>query len=164
MALGTQEIVGGRVTHFGPRGQDTKYGAAYSRVDGSTELVYEFDFNDYPAASATNEMVVSIPASALIERVAVHALEAASTAAVSASLVIEHVTPANGSAVALASVNVANLTKGAHVLGAGAGVGVSVGADSVRQIRATGDLTAGKFKVVVKYRAATGDAAGVKTY
>ena len=107
-------------------------------------------------------MVVSIPASALIERVAVHALEAA--AGDLASLVIEHVTPANGSAVALASVAVADLTKGAHVLGAGAGVGVSVGAGSVRQIRATGALTAGKFKVVVKYRAATGDAAGVKTY
>ena len=47
--------------------------------------------------------------------------------------------------------------------GAGAGVGVSVGT-GVRQIRATGTLTAGKFKVVVKYRAATADAAGVKTY
>lgn len=161
MALGSQETVGGRVTHFGPRGQDAKYGAAYSRVDGSTELVYEFDFDDYPAASATNEMVVSIPASALIEQVAVHALEAA---AGTGPLVIEHVTPANGSAVALASVTTASLTEGAHVLGAGAGVGVSVGAASVRQIRASGTLTAGKFKVVVKYRAATADAAGVKTY
>lgn len=161
MALGSQENINGRITHFGPRGQDAKYGAAYSRVDGSTELVYEFDFNDYPAASATNEMVVSIPASALVESVAVHALEAA---AGTGPLVIEHVTPANASAVALASVTTANLTLGAHVLGAGAGVGVSVGAASVRQIRATGSLTAGKFKVVVKYRAATADAAGVKTY
>lgn len=161
MALGSQEIVGGRVTHFGPRGQDAKYGAAYSRVDGSTELAYEFDFDDYPAASATNEMVVSIPASALVESCHVVALEAA---AGTGPLVIEHVTPANGSAVALASVITANLTLGAHVAGAGVGVGVSVGAGSARQIRASGSLTAGKFKVVVKYRAAEGDAAGVKTF
>lgn len=161
MALGNQEFVGGRFTHFGGRSQDDKYGSQYSRVDGSTELTYTFDFNDYPAASATNELVLSIPASALIEQVSVHALEAAAGAG---PLVIEHVTPANGSAVALASVTTANLTEGAHVLGAGAGVGVSVGAASVRQIRATGTLTAGKFKVVVKYRAAEADTAGVKTY
>lgn len=161
MALGSQEIVGGRVTHFGPRGLDGKYGQKYSRVDGSSEAVYEFDFDDYPAASATNEMVHTIPASALIESVSVYAVAAA---AGTGPLVIEHVTPANGSAVALASVTTANLTLGAHVLGAGAGVGVSVGAGSVRQIRASGTLTAGRFKVVVKYRAAEEDAAGVKTY
>ena len=160
MARGTQEITGGRFTHYGPRGQDAKYGASYSRVDGSSELVYEFDYNDLPAASATNELVRTIPANALIESVAVHALVAAAGAG---PVVVEHVTPANGSAVALASVPTANLTEGAHVLGAGAGVGVSVGT-GVRQIRATGTLTAGKFKVVVKYRAATADAAGVKTY
>ena len=161
MAKGINEFTGGRFTHYGPRGQDGKYGRKYSRVDGSSEAVYEFDFSDYPAASATNELVLSIPASALIESVAVHALAAAAGAG---PLVIEHVTPANGSAVALASVTTANLTLGAHVLGAGVGVGVSVGAASVRQIRATGTLTAGKFKVVVKYRAAKADAAGVKTY
>jgi hypothetical protein len=161
MALGNQEIVGGRFTHFGGRSQDAKFGAAYSRVDGSTELVYEFDFDDKPVASATNEMVKSIPAGALIEQVAVYAIEAAAGAG---PLVVEHVTPANGSAVALASVTTANLTEGAHVLGAGAGVGVSVGAASVRQIRATGTLTGGKFKVVVKYRAGEADAAGVKTF
>lgn len=160
MARGTQEITGGRFTHYGPRGQDAKYGQAYSRVDGSTELVYEFDFNDRPAANANLELVKTIPASALIESVAVHALVAAAGAG---PLVVSHVTPANGSAVELASVTTANLTAGAHVLGAGAGVGVSVGT-GVRQIRATGTLTAGKFKVVVKYRAATADAAGVKTY
>lgn len=161
MALGSQEIVGGRVTHFGPRGQDAKYGAAYSRVDGSTELVYEFDFDDYPAASTTNEMVVSIPASALVESVHVVALEAAAGIG---PLVISHATPAGGSAVELASLTTASLTLGAHLAGAGAGVGVSVGAGSVRQIVASGSLTAGKFKVVVKYRAAEEDAAGVKTF
>ena len=161
MAKGSQEFTGGRFTHYGPRGQDAKYGAAYSRVDGSTELVYEFDFDDYPLPSATNETVVSIPASALIESVTVHALEAG---AGTGPLVVSHVTPADGSAVVLASVATASLTLGAHVLGAGAGIGVSVGAGSVRQIKASGSLTAGKFKVVVKYRAATADVAGVKTY
>jgi hypothetical protein len=160
MARGKQEITGGRFTHYGPRGQDAKYGRAYSRVDGSTELVYEFDFNDYPVASATNELVRTIPANAIVEQVAVHALVAAAGAG---PLVIEHVTPANGSAVALASVTTANLTSGAHVLGAGAGVGVSTGA-GVRQIRATGTLTAGKFKVVIKYRAPVADVAGLKTF
>lgn len=158
MALGNQEFVGGRFTHFGGRDNGNKYGASYSRVDGSTELVYTFDFDDYPAASETNGMVYCIPEASIIEQVAVYAVEAA---AGTGPLVVEHVTPANGSAVALASVTTANLTAGAHVLGAGAGVGVSTGAASIRQIRVTGTLTAGKFKVVVKYRAPLDDAAGV---
>lgn len=160
MALGSQEFVGGRFTHFGPRSQDQKYGAAQSRVGNDTALVYEFDWNDRPVANDELELALSIPANSLILEATVTALKAA---AGTGPLVVSTVTPENGSPVELISATTANLNAvGKTVVGAGAGVGaVTAG---VRQIRATGTLTAGKFKVYIKYRAPEGDTAGVKSY
>ena len=160
MSRGNQEITGGRFTHYGPRGLDQKYGAAQSRVGNDTSLVYEFDYNDLPAANADLELPLSIPANSLILEATVTALVAATGAG---PLVVAHVTPANGSPVELISATTANLdTAGKTVVGAGAGVGAITA--GVRQIRATGTLTAGKFKVYIKYRAPEDDAAGVKSY
>lgn len=158
MARGNQEITGGRFTHYGPRGLDQKYGAAQSRVGNDTVLEYIFDGDDLPTASETNEMHLTIPAGSLILEAVVFALEDAAGAG---PFVANLVSPDGTGTVALISATVANLEEGDAVVGAGAGVGTAVADD--KQLVASG-VTGGKFKVQVKYRAPSDDAAGVKSY
>lgn len=164
MAKGVQEIVSGRFTHFGPRGQDAKRGAATSRVGQVTEVEYTFDWNDLPAASATNDMVLTIPAGAIIERAVLVALTAATSAASTDAFAVNAVRPDGTGSTSLvattrASLDAANKT----VVGAGAGLNASLAGKTHIQVTAA-SYTGGKFKLNLEYRAPAADAAGVKTY
>lgn len=164
MAKGLQEIVGGRFTHYGARGQDAKRGAATSRVGQVTEVEYTFDWNDLPAASASNDMVLTIPQGAIIERAVLVALTAATSAASTDALAVDAVRPDGTGATSLvattrASLDAANKT----VIGAGAGLNAALAGKT--HIRVTASAYAGgKFKLNLEYRAPVADAAGVKTY
>lgn len=165
MAKGVQELVNGRFTHFGPRGQDMKRGAATSRVGQVTEAEYVFDYNDLPAPSATNDMVLTIPQGSIIERCVLVALTAGnSSGAPTDTFVVNAVRPdGTGSTQLLsttrASLDAANKT----VVGAGAGLNASLAGKTHIQVVAA-LFTAGKYKLNIEYRAPAADAAGVKTY
>lgn len=158
MARGTQETVGGRFTHYGPRGVDQKFGDAQSRVGNDTIVEYVFDGDDLPTPSDVNEMVATIPAGSLILEATVFALEDAAGAG---PLVASLADPDGSDLVALISATTANLTAGSAAFGEGAGVEAAIA--SAKQLVVTG-VTGGKFKLHVKYRAPEADAAGVKTY
>lgn len=158
MARGTQEFVGGRFTHYGPRGIDQKYGDAQSRIGNDTILEYVFDGDDLPAASEVNEMVAAIPAGSLVLEAVIFAQE---NAAGAGPLVAALVSPDNTGAVTLISAATSALEAGDAVLGEGAAIGEATAA--LKQVRVTG-VTGGKFKLQVKYRAPEADAAGIKTY
>lgn len=164
MAKGTQEIVGGRFTHYGARGQDAKRGLATSRIGQVTELEYVFDYNDLPTYSATNEMVLSIPSGAIIERAVLVALTAANSAAGTDALAVNAVRKdGSGSTSLLATTRASLASANATVVGAGAGLNAALA--GVTQIQVTAaSYTAGKFKLNLEYRAPAADAAGVKTY
>lgn len=164
MAKGTQEIVGGRFTHYGARGQDAKRGAATSRVGQVTEIEYVFDFNDLPTFSATNEMVLSIPSGAIIERAVLVALTAANSAAGTDALAVNAVRKdGTGSTSLVATTRAALDAANKTVVGAGAGLNASLAGVTQIQVTAAG-YTAGKFKLNLEYRAPAADAAGVKTF
>lgn len=164
MAKGTQEIVGGRFTHYGARGQDAKRGAATSRVGQVTEIEYTFDFNDLPTFSATNEMVLSIPSGAIIERAVLVALTAANSAAGTDALAVNAVRKdGTGSTSLVATTRAALDAANKTVVGAGAGLNASLAGVTQIQVTAAG-YTAGKFKLNLEYRAPAADAAGVKTF
>lgn len=164
MAKGTQELVNGRFTHFGPRGQDSKRGSAVSRVGGVTELEYVFDWNDLPTNSATNDMVITIPQGAIIERAVLVALTAGTSAASTDAVAVNAVRPDGTGSTSLiattrASLDAANKT----VIGAGAGLNVPL-AGKTHIVVTAAAFTGGKFKLDLEYRAPAADAAGVKTY
>lgn len=159
MARGSQELVGGRYTHFGPRGLDQKFGAAQSRVGPDTYLEYIFDYNDVPQPGA-NELILSIPQYAHILEASVYALEGANAAA-TLSVGLSDVDGAN--TIALASAAAGDLVnKGDAVVGSGAGVGDTIPA--LKQVDVDTTATEGVFKVVIKYRSLEEDASGVKSY
>lgn len=164
MAKGTQEIVGGRFTHYGARSQDAKRGNATSRVGQVTEAEYVFDWNDLPSASNTNEMVLTIPAGSIIERAVVTVLKAGNSAATTDTFVVNTVTTTGTGPVALLSTTRASLDAvGKGVVGAGAGLNVAV-TTKVQVNVVAAAFTAGQFKLNIEYRAPAADAAGVKTY
>ena len=164
MAKGTQELVGGRFTHYGARGQDAKRGAATSRIGQVTEVEYVFDWNDLPTFSATNEMVLSIPSGAIIERAVLVALTAGTSAAGTDAVAVNAVRKDGTGSTSLlattrASLDAANKT----VVGAGAGLNASLAGPTQIQVTAAA-FTGGKFKLNVEYRAPAADVAGVKVY
>ena len=164
MAKGTQEIVGGRFTHYGARGQDAKYGAATSRVGQVTEIEHVFDWNDLPTFSATNEMWISIPSGAIVERAVLVALTAATSAASTDVAAVNAVRKDGTGSTSLLSTTRASLDA-ANKTVVGAGAGLNVPLAGVTQIQVTlASYTGGKFKLNLSYRAATADVAGVKTY
>lgn len=164
MAKGTQEIVGGRFTHYGARSQDAKRGAATSRVGQVTEVEYVFDWNDLPLPSATNEMVLTIPSGAIIERAVLVALTAGTSAASTDTFVVNAVRPDGTGGTALLSTTRASLDAvNKTVVGAGAGLNASLAGKTHVQVVAAA-FTGGKYKLNLEYRAPAGDAAGVKTY
>jgi hypothetical protein len=164
MAKGNQELVGGRFTHYGARGQDAKRGEAVSRIGSVTELEYVFDWSDVPTFSTVNEMVATIPSGAIIERVVLVALRAGTSAASTDTFVV-NATRSNGTggtvllSTTRASLDAVNKT----VVGAGAGLNVQLAGTTHIQVVPTA-FTGGLFKLNVEYRAPVADAAGVKTY
>lgn len=164
MAKGNQEVVGGRFTHYGPRGGDEKRGTPTSRVGQVTEASYVFDWNDLPAASTTNEMVLTIPAGALVERVVLVALTAATSAASTDVLAVDAVRPDGTGSTSLLSTTRASLDVALKtVIGAGAGLNVALAGKTHIKVTASA-YTGGKFQLDVAYRAPVADAAGVKTF
>ena len=164
MAKGTQEYVNGRFTHFGPRGQDAKRGHATSRVGQVTEAQYVFDWNDLPAASAVNDMVLTIPSGSIVERVVLVALTAGTSAASTDTFVVEAVRPDGTGATTLLSTTRASLDAvNKTVVGAGAGLNASLAGKTHLKVTAAA-FTGGKYQLDVEYRAPVADAAGVKTY
>ena len=164
MAKGTQEIVGGRFTHYGARGQDAKRGAATSRVGPVTGVEYVFDWNDLPASSNTNDMVLTIPAGAVIERAVLYVLKAGTSAASTDTFVVNTVTTAGTGPVVLVSTTRASLDAvGKAVVGAGAGVNAAT-TTKVQINAVAAAFTGGQFKLILEYRTPVDDAAGVKTY
>lgn len=164
MAKGNQELVNGRFTHFGARGQDAKRGEATSRIGSVTELEYVFDWNDLPTFSASNEMVATIPAGSIIERVVLVALKAGTSAASTDAVAVNAVRPAGSGSTSLlattrASLDAVNKT----VVGAGAGLNASLAGPTQIQVTAAA-FTGGLFKLNVEYRAPAADVAGVKVY
>ena len=164
MAKGNQELVGGRFTHYGARGQDAKRGEAVSRIGSVTELEYVFDWNDLPAASAVNEMVATIPAGSIIERAVLVALTAATSAASSDAFAVNALRPNGTGSTSLVATTRASLdAANKAVVGAGAGLNASLAGPTQIQVTAAA-FTGGKFKLNLEYRAPVADAAGVKTY
>jgi hypothetical protein len=165
MAKGSQEVVGGRFTHYGARGQDSKRGAATSRVGQVTEVEYVFDFNDLPLPSATNEMVVTIPSGAIIERAVLVALTAGNSSGASTDTFVINATrpDASGGTVLLSTTRASLDAINKTVVGAGAGLNASLAGKTQIQVVAA-LFTAGKYKLNLEYRAPVADAAGVKTY
>jgi hypothetical protein len=164
MAKGNQELVGGRFTHYGARGQDAKRGEAVSRVGSVTELEYVFDWNDVPTFSATNEMIATIPSGSIIERVVLVSIGAGTSAASTDAFVVNAVRPAGTGGTVLLSTTRASIDAvNKAVIGAGAGLNVSLAGATHIQVVPTA-FTGGKFKLNVEYRAPAGDSAGVKTY
>jgi hypothetical protein len=164
MAKGNQELVGGRFTHFGPRGLDAKRGEAVSRIGSVTELEYVFDWNDVPTFSATNEMLAAIPSGSIIERVVLVAIGAATSAASTDTFVVNAVRKDGTGGTVLLSTTRASLDAlNKTVVGAGAGLNASLAGVTQIQVVPTA-YTGGKFKLNVEYRAPSADVAGVKTY
>lgn len=164
MAKGTQELVNGRFTHYGARGQDAKRGMATSRVGQVSELEYVFDWNDLPTNSATNEMVYTIPSGSIIERVVLVVVTAGNSAASTDALDVTAVRQDGTGSTSLLSTTRASLDAvNKTVVGAGAGLNASLAGKT--QIKVTAPAyTAGKFKLNVEYRAPAADTAGVKSY
>lgn len=164
MAKGTQELVNGRFTHYGPRGTDAKRGSATSRVGQVTELEYIFDWNDLPTNSTNNEMVFTIPTGSIIERVVLVALTAATSAASTDALAVNAVRPdGTGSTSLLATTRASLDAQYKTVIGAGAGLNAVLAGKTQVQVTASA-YTGGKFQLDVAYRAPVADAAGVDTY
>jgi hypothetical protein len=174
MAKGNFESVGGRQTHFGPRGLDAKWGRGQSRVGQNTEVVFEVNYDDLPVeASAANEMVYTLPSGALINRVTLVALEAfdGTDGAAGSNFLLVGLQEPDGTEIdndglividALTEIDADNET----VVGAGALVDTAISAKGqlVVTLDGSSSLTAGKAKIYVEYTAPEADAAGVKTY
>lgn len=174
MSKGNFEAVGGRQTHFGPRGVDAKWGRGQSRVGQETEVVYDISFDDFPLeASAANEMVYTLPAGAHILEATFVALDAfvGSDGSTTNPFITVGLAEPDGTAVdadglvvidALTAIDAENET----VVGAGALVDTAVAVKSqvVAALDVASSLTAGKGKLYLRYRAPEADAAGVKTY
>lgn len=157
---GNLEAVNGRQTHYGPRGQDQRRGVATSRVGQVTEVQYTFDWDVLPTHSATNEMFLTIPQGAIIERVVLVAVTAANSAAGTDALAVNAVRPdGTGSTSLLATTRASLATANATVIGAGAGLNTPLAGRTQIQVTAA-SYTAGRFVLDVAYRAPAADSAG----
>lgn len=150
------ENVGGRETHFGPDGiTDKKFGALAAGGGKEKEVVYEFSYDDLPAADDGNEMLIRIPALSQV----VSATLFVGTAWAGGTSINLGLAQTDGTAIDAdgldAAVATAALTAGAIIEGDGALIGASVGsADGVLVVAATGTYTAGTAKLVLKYKQA----------
>lgn len=158
---GNLEAVNGRQTHYGPRGQDQRRGVATSRVGQVTEAQYTFDWDVLPTNSAVNEMVLTIPTGAIIERVVLVAVNAANSAAGTDALAVNAVRPdGTGSTSLLATTRASLQTANSTVIGAGAGLNTPLAGRTQIQVTTAPAFTAGRFVLDVAYRAPAADSAG----
>jgi hypothetical protein len=65
--MGTRAAVYGHAfTNYGTREIEDKFAAQFDQVQGQKKLVVHFNYDDLPTYSATDDMVLSIPANARI--------------------------------------------------------------------------------------------------
>ena len=150
------ENVGGRQTHYGPSGiTDKKFGAKAAKGGKEVEVVYEFSYDDLPAADDGNEMLIRIPAGSKI----VSADLIVGTAWLSGTNLTVGLQQTDGTEIdndgLHAAILTAALTAGSLHVGAGADIGTIADAsnDGVVVVTTTGTFTAGDAKLIVKYLA-----------
>lgn len=147
----------GVLNYYGPRDIEQKFGG---RTDDDLYKVaaWTFSYDDLPAG-ATNKLGMSIPAYSKIISAHLEILEGFTSSSTTTDLAIG-LEQANGTDIALDGLVTAAqatetviATRGNFVVGAGALVGASIGANAGELVvtPTVADLTAGKARVVVKY-------------
>lgn len=157
MGLETTAIRG-VTAHYGKRETTKQYGGAFS-VEGPIRTIdYVFDYNELPTYGSNNQQIV-IPAYAKIISSYFEILEAFTSTSTLTDLDVGLYTSA-GVAISAAGLHTAAqltqtliATRGNFAVGAGALVGVSIGANAGEVVVAptVADLLTGKARLIVKY-------------
>lgn len=162
--MATLETVGGLEYVYGPSGPDRSRGAKRSKGGSLKEAVYIVEYDNLPNDDTGNEMILEIPAHAVVTAARFQVIEAfAGGTSYTVGLEQEDgtVIDADGIFTAaelpLASIDAVGE---AVVASSGALVGAEIGAnDAVVAIVASGTFTAGKALLVIEYSPYLGDAA-----
>lgn len=154
--LGTQ-------AHYGERALDQSFGGQVSTSGLTKELSWNFDFDKLPAYAADN-MDVVIPAYAKIVSARFEVLTAFTSTSTTSDLLVGAyqatgatspgtVVDADGFLTAAQLTQTVIATRGNYVVGTGALVGASVGAEPVEVTVAPSvdDLLTGKARLVIEY-------------
>ena len=157
------ESVDGRQTYFGQLPSKNKFGGAVASQGSEKEHKYTFSYDDMPAVSSGNVMVMGIPAGAKI----ISAVLKVDVAFVGGTSVAIGLTDLDGTAndpdglITAAAGATANLTLGAVLTGGGALIGVvgDASADQGVSSLVVGTYTAGEATLIVKYLPFGADAA-----
>lgn len=146
----------GVLVHYGPRVTEGKYGSVHSMPGAVKQAEYVFDFDDLPADQTSN-IAVQFPAYSKILNGYVEVLEAATTGGDRTSITVgTTIGDATGLdfSLALTTLTAARGVSDAVVIDPPLDVGTSAAEMVVTLAGAggtTGDVTAGKFRIVVEY-------------
>lgn len=162
------ENVGGRETFYGRLPEKNKWGAKVSGTNLNKKVKYSFDYNDLPGADTGNDMVVEIPAGSQLvsAKLKVGTAWAGSDGSTTAPYMIIGTAQEDGTAIDADGLFVidalTDLSAGAVIEGAGAQIGVSIGAnDGVLTVALDGasTATAGDATLILEYIPFGADAA-----
>lgn len=151
--------VRGVTVHYGTREINEKFGGSYGTKDAYKRAEWTFDYNDLPAGGDGGNLAQAIPAGATIVSAKMYIVTGFTSTSTTTDLTVGLETDAgvaidaDGLITAVEATQTAIATAGNEITGAGALVGVSVGADAGELVVAptVNDLTAGKARVVVEY-------------
>lgn len=153
--MSVEIATGGTRKHYGPRTTEDKVPSVIRTASETVEMVVDFNYDDLPAASTNDALVLSIPAGAFIES----ALLSVKDAWVGGTDIDIGLQQSDGTEIDNdgidAAVLTAALTAGAHIVSDGVLIGASIGAAAGQiVVAATGVYTAGSAKLTVRYRKA----------
>jgi len=145
-------------SHYGPRDVNEKYGGVFTTKDEVKKAVWTFDYNDLPVGGSTN-FEQSVPAGATIVSATFEVISAFTSTSTTTDLLVG-LEQADGTDIDLDGLlDATELTQatiavvGARYVGAGALVGLTIGADAGELYVAPNvdDLLTGKARVTVEY-------------
>lgn len=146
-------------THYGPRATDGKYGGVLNSNGLVKKAVWVVDHADLPAGGSASNMEMSIPANSTIVSAKMYVDEAWTSTSTTTDLDVGLETSAgvaidaNGLVTATEADQAAIAVLNSEITGAGALVGLSIGAAAGELVVAPSvdDLLTGKARIVVEY-------------
>jgi len=149
------EVHNGVRNWYGPRGTSDGFPANIKTLGKTKEMTIDFSYSDLPTNSEDGVLVTTIPADAFIVSSRLHV----KTAAAGGTSYTVGLAQADGTAIdadglhTAAQLATANLTEDAWLVGGGALVGASIGANGGQVVvAATGTFTAGDYQLVIEYK------------
>lgn len=156
-------LIRGVENHYGPRSTDKKFGGVIPGKGLIKQGVWVFDYDDLPAASTTNDMVLTIPANSIILDAYFHVITAFAAGTSYDIDLVETDGTANGTgvdkmwdALAVAEIDaseVAAAMKSSTHAGTNSGniIGTKLTTAGQLAVAETGVFTAGRGRIVVEY-------------